>query len=319
MHLPRTAGDRSPASGVKALSCHPDAAPFPFQEPLTGEAGGKEAGGLEPDNTRTRDRVMWPTQDTPSEDALPRLFAAQYAQFEEDLPLWVQLAEDFGGPVLELGCGPGRVLAPLLESGRMVVGIDQHLGMLQLAQRRLGEALSGGPLLVQADLRAFRLSAIFRLIIISCNTFSELDDPMAQSTLHRLRAHLAKDGCLAIDLPNPKSAEPSDEIEILMSYYDPIGQNPIQLSARQRASKTGAQVQVHWYYDELFPNGSVRRHETRTTYHLRGPEHMTHLLGEAGFRDSRIYGDYEFGGFSPDSDRMLVLSSPGEGVLKRGG
>lgn len=262
---------------------------------------------------------MRPIRNTPSKDALPRLFAAQYAHFEDDLPLWIRLADAFGDPILELGCGSGRVLEPLQDAGHRVVGIDNDLGMLRLAQHRLHSTLEPGPLLVQADLRTFSLETSFRLVIISCNTFAELDEPMAQSALRRLRTHTAEDAALAIDLPNPLGWEQSEEEEVLMSFYDPISQHPIQLSASQHAPEEGSLVHVHWLYDELFPDGNVRRHGFSTTYHLRDPERMGYLLDQAGFRDLRVYGDYEFGPFAPDSDRMLILASPREGVLDKGG
>ena len=49
-----------------------------------------------------------------------------------DISFWRRLVEDHGGPVLELGCGSGRVLVPVARSGESVVGLDRSDNMLEI-------------------------------------------------------------------------------------------------------------------------------------------------------------------------------------------
>lgn len=56
--------------------------------------------------------------------------------YNVDLPLWEKLAERQGGPVLDLGCGTGRVALHLARRGHRVIGVDCDSELLEaLAER----------------------------------------------------------------------------------------------------------------------------------------------------------------------------------------
>lgn len=72
---------------------------------------------------------------------------------------WTFAAEDFllDGPVLEVGCGGGRLLARLAAQGREVIGVDSSAGMVQAARRYLkGRRLKGR--VICADARKLPLA-----------------------------------------------------------------------------------------------------------------------------------------------------------------
>ena len=54
-----------------------------------------------------------------------------------DVPFWRTLALRHDGPVLELGCGTGRISIPLAKAGVSLVGIDRSDAMLARARQRI--------------------------------------------------------------------------------------------------------------------------------------------------------------------------------------
>ena len=96
--------------------------------------------------------------------------------YAADLPLWEELAERCGGPVLELGCGTGRVALHLARRGHRVVGLDRDPDLLAVLQQRAFDFRHSGvgpksdapaelvePLL--ADARRFELEAPASLVL----------------------------------------------------------------------------------------------------------------------------------------------------------
>ena len=71
-----------------------------------------------------------------------------------DVPFWRNLAVHAGGPVLELGCGTGRIALPLGRAGAHVVGIDRSDAMLVRARARVKRAAMAGRIdLIRGDIR----------------------------------------------------------------------------------------------------------------------------------------------------------------------
>lgn len=131
------------------------------------------------------------------------LYDAVYEGRRADLRVYVELATACRGPVLELGAGTGRLLAPLLAKGIDALGIERDLDALLVGRRRL-EALGGVAFsrrLIEGDMTSLSLSRRFSLIVVACNTLSSLLEPAALgAALGGVRRHLAPDGALVFDV-----------------------------------------------------------------------------------------------------------------------
>ncbi len=59
--------------------------------------------------------------------------------FKDDIAFYKEKAKESGGPILELGCGTGRVTIPLLEEGNEVWGLDLSADMLSQLRKKVAD------------------------------------------------------------------------------------------------------------------------------------------------------------------------------------
>jgi SAM-dependent methyltransferase len=123
---------------------------------------------------------------------------------EGDIEFFRAAARRTGGPILDVGCGTGRVSMPMAADGWEVVGLDRSAPMLALADsRRAGQPneVAGRLTFVEADLTDFDLGRTFALIVVPFRLFRFLLTPETQrSGLAALRRHLAPGGEVVLDL-----------------------------------------------------------------------------------------------------------------------
>lgn len=125
-----------------------------------------------------------------------------------DVEFYVQEARRAGSPVLEIGCGTGRITLPVAQAGIEVTGIDISPAMLDVARKKLGALAPetrSRVKLVEADMREFSLADRFRLIMAPYRAFLALltvDDQ--KRALGRFRDHLAEGGRLILNFFDPR-------------------------------------------------------------------------------------------------------------------
>jgi SAM-dependent methyltransferase len=135
------------------------------------------------------------------------------AAYVADLPLWRELADSAGGPVLDVGCGTGRVALDLAERGHDVTGLDSEPAFVRtLAARARNRGLRVRTEV--ADARSFALGREFALAIAPMQVAQLLGgrDGWVRM-LGCARDTLRPGGICAIALADPLEGAPAEEAE----------------------------------------------------------------------------------------------------------
>ncbi|HSM58654.1 MAG TPA: class I SAM-dependent methyltransferase [Candidatus Sulfomarinibacteraceae bacterium] len=234
----------------------------------------------------------------------------------QDLDLILALAAEAGDPILELGCGTGRLLRPLVRAGHQVTGLDSSLAMLARARARLADlAPQQRPSvqLVAADMIAPPLlREHFRLALVSYNTFLHLPPELTLRACRAIQRHLQPDGRLFLDLVNPLLVEHAQDeraFSLEQAIVDEATGSELLVFAGSWLEAAAQILHITWVYDRSPAGGGpVQRTVSRLAYHYYYPHQLELMLQNGGFALEGIYGDYEQGPFEEDSERLLVLA-----------
>ena len=136
---------------------------------------------------------------------------------------YLALAQQVGGPVLDVACGTGRLTRAIAQAGLPVTGLDIMPAMLERA-RAVAPQL---PITwLEADCRTFTLAQRFRCVLMTGHAFQNLlTDADQHAFLARASAHIAVGGTLAFEtrnLPGKTYGNTSDPT-LWRSFQDPAG------------------------------------------------------------------------------------------------
>lgn len=243
------------------------------------------------------------------ESILPSLYQAHHQEYTEDLPFWLDLARLFGDPILELGCGTGRVLFHLEDAGYSCLGLDNDPAMLDQLRKVQKIRKSPPAPTILADMTAFQIQERFSLIILPCNTYSTLGSSARKSTLNCINQHLLSRGAFATSIPNPEilnTIETADQPEIEMFFPHPETGNPVQVSCW--LVRNTEKITFHWYYDHLYPDGQVKRVEVVTSHHLTTTDQYLEEFHSAGYQVEAVYGDFDYSPLGFESPNLIIIA-----------
>ena len=141
-----------------------------------------------------------------SYDRIAAVYATDMGQSMafDDIGYYRALCQQRGGRTLELGCGTGRILLPLMASGIDIAGIDQSPGMLGQLQQdakalRLQPEVSLGSLTAFTTPPCNTILAPYAVVTYLC------DVSQLAAFFLAVKQSLAADGMLVVDtfIPRP--------------------------------------------------------------------------------------------------------------------
>ena len=236
----------------------------------------------------------------------------------QDIAFYCDMAKRYRDPVLELGCGTGRITMAIAETGCHVVGLDISRKMLERAaekRARLRREAQELVQLVQGDMTGFDLSEKFRSVVIPFRPFQHLLETEHQiRCLDCVRRHLAPRGRLILDFfqtDAERMHDPKFLQEAALAEYDLPDGRHVGISERIAAFHRGLQRNdVEMIFSVRHPGGKHERLVMAWTLRYFFRYEVEHLLARCGFQLEALYGNFDRSPLTDDSSEMIFVASP---------
>lgn len=250
-------------------------------------------------------------------------FVADYYDYlpivagRKDVEFYLAAARSYGDPVLELGCGTGRITLALAKAGYRVTGLDLSERMLARCEEKraaLSTEARERMHLVRADMTAFHLGEKARLIIVPFRPFQHLLETQQQlDCLERVRRHLAPGGKLIVDFFQTDPRRMHDpvfhqESDAVPEFTLPDGRR-VKMRDRVVAFHRAEQRNdVEMTYYVTHPDGRRERLVFAFTVRYFFRYEVEHLLARCGFRVAALYGDFDRAPLADTSPEMIFVA-----------
>jgi SAM-dependent methyltransferase len=229
---------------------------------------------------------------------------------------YLELARRARAPVLELGCGTGRILLSIARAGVAIDGVDNSLPMLnslrrkmELEPRSVRERVS----VIEGDMRHFRSDRKYGLVIMPFRPLQhmyKLEDQIA--ALRTAGFHLEDGGLLAFDVYYPKFEK----------LYSGFGQEVLEMEWRPRSDpehlvrryfRKDSHDKIHqnlrftfifrtWHGDKLIREETEGIEMSYYTY-----PHLRALFLLAGLEVAEEYGSFSKAPLDNNAEEMIFL------------
>jgi SAM-dependent methyltransferase len=229
---------------------------------------------------------------------------------KNDLGFYRDLALRGGKRALELGVGTGRVAIALARAGITVVGIDNSVDMLRVAEERVAkesEAIRRRVILKRGNMRTFELNQTFPFIYIPASTFDHNTTGAAQKqTLTHIHEHLEKDGIFAFDLEQVTPDKP--EASWWIDRRETGDGKMVVRSIFTRRNMKKRRCTLDLFFDVYRDGKLLDRYHEYGEVAIIPKDEIIALLQENGFAIESVYGDFDKTPYQDDSPKIVLVT-----------
>ena len=227
----------------------------------------------------------------------------------EDRFFYLNVVKKYGQPVLDVGCGTGRILLDFMQQGIDIDGIDNSPDMLALLKQK-AEKLNLIPTVYQQEMDKLSLPRKYQTILVPSSSFQLLlDTKLPPVAMERFYEHLLPGGVLAMPFMTLWKQDEALENEFTREVVRP---------------EDGATIR-RWQYSRFDPDTdlehTIERYEIiRDGQVITSEEHhqspgtrsytqhqAVNLYQKAGFRDIQVFHDFTFDPVKPEDTVFCVL------------
>jgi SAM-dependent methyltransferase len=250
---------------------------------------------------------------------------------KRDVPFWRNLALHCGGPVLELGCGTGRIALPLGRAGVPLVGIDRSAPMLSRAHARVRRArLTDMVRLIRGDIRSLPFESPsahgtmrprgrlrnpaageggFSMVLAPYGLLqSLLRERDLMAALAEIRRVLRPGGTFGMELVADLPAwEEYRQRVSLKGWRNRPGGSHVTLVETVRQDRR-RRITI---FDQEFTerrDGRRRTHRFALSFRTLSVPQMSRRLEKVGFEVTALLGDYRGGPWDPRAEAWVIVA-----------
>ena len=221
-----------------------------------------------------------------------------------DIDFWIDTAKQYGGEILDIASGDGRITLPLIDAGFKLTAIDFSKKMIE----KLNSLNSSHLNAKVADMRTFELGKKFDLIIVSYFSFQQLLTLNDQILcLNQIKKHLSPDGVLGIDI-YPCVCEGTDKKKMQKIYSKEMGKNIIEMHSSHNIDRLNL---IKTWNDKYYIYD--KNHRMKDTFSNKialkecSPNYMELLFKTTGFKIIKSFGSFDKKPVTPSSQNIIYL------------
>ena len=243
------------------------------------------------------------------------LYDYEYRRRRADVTFYRELARRRGGPILDLGCGSGRVTVPLARDGHVVHGLDQSEAMLAKLRARIAQLPAASAqriTLSTGDLCTFAVPDRYPLAIAAFNVLEHLyTRGELHACLQRVAAALAPGGAFAFDVQMPDLAwlirDPTKRWA-KTRFTEPTTQRAMFYSTNHDYDPVGQIANIRIYYEPVDGKGPTKI--VKLSQRKYFPAELEALVAYAGFRVVERYGDFAWRPLDGSAESQVLICEP---------
>ena len=214
----------------------------------------------------------------------------------DDRFFYLDVVRKYGQPVLDVGCGTGRILLDFLQQGIDIDGMDNSPDMLALLHQK-AEKLNLQPTVYQQEMTELSLPRQYQTILVPSSSFQLLlDDTLPPIAMSRFYEHLLPGGVLAMPFMT------------LWKQGDPLEGEYVREVVRPEDGATIRRWQYSRFHPETESEDTIDRYEIirdgkviTSEEHKQSPgtrsytqEQAMTLYQQAGFKDIQVFSEFTF-------------------------
>jgi SAM-dependent methyltransferase len=262
----------------------------------------------------TTDDQLTPDGEAPYDDWAD-LYDKVYAYLDYDIGFYLSQTEATGGPVLEMGCGTGRVAIALADAGFEVTGVDISPRMIAQANAKAAKlGLTSKAKFTVGDMADADAGGGFGLVCFPFRSFqSMLEVADQREALENAAAQLREGGLLAFDTFAPDMEQLGDRRDEMVPFHirdvDQPDGGTIVVWGQNLWDGVSQVNSARLIVEELDATGkSLARHFRDFDLRYTFKYEMEHLLELSGFTLEAVYGDFEGGEVTDESDDLVWIA-----------